>query len=264
MRTVSSAYTTSVAVLVVVVLLVDLASATSTPTAENSDANKKSETYYSIIGVDLNASEADIKKAYRTLAKTTHPDRARTKEKKEEMHHKFVKLGRAYQILSDEITRARYDYLLSKGQFEYQDMDWREFDKKRGFNRKVYSRVRADGEEEFIFKDAYQQFQDVAEERALFVSLLFTAVVSTYSSLSSLASSIIRYYELSTFTCAADLPLTCIAPRLRNYHHFSAVVTPPPPPCRLQLFATLQCWVLSHFISSRSGNQSNPRYVLSG
>lgn len=74
--------------------------------------------------------------------------------------------------------RARYDFLLSQGVVEYENRDWQEFDKKRGFNRKVFTRVRHDGTEEFVFKDAYQQYQDEVEEKALIFSLLFALLAA--------------------------------------------------------------------------------------
>jgi DnaJ-class molecular chaperone len=61
---------------------------------------------YSILGVARGASEADIKKAYRTLAKTHHPDRNKDNPKAAE---KFAEATRAYDLLSDKDKRARFD-----------------------------------------------------------------------------------------------------------------------------------------------------------
>ena len=63
--------------------------------------NKKD--YYSILGVDKNASKADIKKAFRTLAHKYHPD------KKSGDEARFKEIGEAYSVLSDEKKRAEYD-----------------------------------------------------------------------------------------------------------------------------------------------------------
>jgi len=64
--------------------------------------------YYSILGVDRNASEDEIKKAYRKLAKEYHPDHHPDDKRAEE---KFKEINEAYQVLSDTEKRRRYDQL---------------------------------------------------------------------------------------------------------------------------------------------------------
>jgi DnaJ-class molecular chaperone len=61
---------------------------------------------YSILGVSRGASEADIKKAYRTLAKTHHPDKNKDNPKAAD---KFAEITRAYDLLTDKDKRARFD-----------------------------------------------------------------------------------------------------------------------------------------------------------
>lgn len=61
---------------------------------------------YSLLGVARGASEADIKKAYRTLAKQLHPDRNTDNPKAAE---RFSDVTRAYNILADKDQRARFD-----------------------------------------------------------------------------------------------------------------------------------------------------------
>lgn len=61
---------------------------------------------YSILGVARTASEAEIKKAYRTLAKTLHPDKNTDNPKAAE---KFSEATRAYDLLSDKEKRAQFD-----------------------------------------------------------------------------------------------------------------------------------------------------------
>jgi len=62
--------------------------------------------YYKIIGVDKNASEDEIKKAYRKLALKYHPDRTKGDKGSEA---KFKEAAEAYEVLSDSDKRARYD-----------------------------------------------------------------------------------------------------------------------------------------------------------
>jgi curved DNA-binding protein len=66
----------------------------------------KKDDYYSVLGVDKNASEADIKARYRKLAKQYHPDKNPGNKEAEE---KFKKLGEAYAVLSDPEKKKKYD-----------------------------------------------------------------------------------------------------------------------------------------------------------
>ena len=61
---------------------------------------------YQQLGVKRGASEAEIKKAYRSLAKQLHPDRNKDNPKAAE---RFAQVTRAYDLLSDKDKRARYD-----------------------------------------------------------------------------------------------------------------------------------------------------------
>ena len=63
-------------------------------------------TYYDALGVTPKASELEIKKAYRKLAITTHPDK---NPGDESAHARFQAIGEAYQVLSNEELRKRYD-----------------------------------------------------------------------------------------------------------------------------------------------------------
>lgn len=62
--------------------------------------------FYKILGVTAKASAADIKSAYRTLAKDLHPDKTQGDTALEE---KFKAVSEAYDILSDAKKRAEYD-----------------------------------------------------------------------------------------------------------------------------------------------------------
>ena len=62
--------------------------------------------YYELLGVSRNASEEEIKKAYRKLALQYHPDRNPGDKQSEE---NFKEVSEAYQILSDAEKRAKYD-----------------------------------------------------------------------------------------------------------------------------------------------------------
>ncbi|WP_062192628.1 molecular chaperone DnaJ [Caldimonas taiwanensis] len=64
--------------------------------------------YYEVLGVAKNASEEDIKKAYRKLAMKYHPDRNQG-DKAKEAEEKFKEAKEAYEMLSDPKKRAAYD-----------------------------------------------------------------------------------------------------------------------------------------------------------
>ncbi len=63
--------------------------------------------YYEILGVPRNASNEEIKKAYKNLVKKWHPDLH--KEDKEEAEERFKEIREAYEVLSDPQKRAQYD-----------------------------------------------------------------------------------------------------------------------------------------------------------
>ncbi|HHP7245619.1 MAG TPA: tetratricopeptide repeat protein [Elainellaceae cyanobacterium] len=76
---------------------------------------KQSQDYYEILGVSRRASLAEIKKAYRRLARQYHPDinpGSRTAVEK------FQRLNQIYEILSDPVRRAQYDQSISGGVVE--------------------------------------------------------------------------------------------------------------------------------------------------
>jgi curved DNA-binding protein len=62
--------------------------------------------YYQILGVDRNASEKDIKSAFRKLARQYHPDHNPNDKTAEE---KFKSINEAYEVLSDPAKRKKYD-----------------------------------------------------------------------------------------------------------------------------------------------------------
>lgn len=62
--------------------------------------------FYEVLGVKKNASESEIKSAYRKLAREWHPDVAKDKTNAEA---KFKEINEAYQILGDSKKRAQYD-----------------------------------------------------------------------------------------------------------------------------------------------------------
>ena len=96
--------------------------------------------YYKILGVSKNASDAEIKKAFKSMARKYHPDMHPDSEKAK-MTEKFKDINEAYTVLSDKQKRTIYDQV---GQQGYQDYA-------RGGG--ASSRTRAGG------ANPYQQYQ---------------------------------------------------------------------------------------------------------
>jgi DnaJ-class molecular chaperone len=68
-----------------------------------------SPSYYDTLEIDQHATIADIKKSFRLLALKHHPD----KNKSNESHQKFLQIVEAYEVLSDENSRRKYDLINS-------------------------------------------------------------------------------------------------------------------------------------------------------
>ena len=71
---------------------------------------------YEILGVEKNAKDEDIKKAFRNLALKYHPDKNASPDAEE----KFKEISAAYEVLSDKQKRQQYDQFGSTGQQSWQ------------------------------------------------------------------------------------------------------------------------------------------------
>ncbi len=74
--------------------------------------------YYEVLGVEKTASDDDLKKAYRKLAKQYHPDA--NPDNREEAEKKFKEVNEAYEVLSDAQKRKMYDQFGHSGPNGYE------------------------------------------------------------------------------------------------------------------------------------------------
>jgi curved DNA-binding protein len=122
--------------------------------------------YYQILGVAKNAEAAEIKKAYRKLARKYHPDMNPNDKSAED---KFKEINEAYEVLSDADKRQKYDrfgaqwqqYERSGGRPE--DFDWSQWNANTGQPGGTYSRTISPEELEQMFGGSFGGFSDFFE-----------------------------------------------------------------------------------------------------
>jgi hypothetical protein len=119
--------------LVVLALLVYILYSAWTASAQQWVPNVRGENAYQILGVRQNADAATIRRAFRELERTHHPDAA-PDDRKAEATALFIRINQAYELLSDPEKRYEYDHLLSEAEGaippfdeafrQIKDVDW--------------------------------------------------------------------------------------------------------------------------------------------
>lgn len=108
--------------------------------------------YYQILNIASNSNEAEIKGAFRKLAKKYHPDINKTAEAPE----KFKKVYMAYEVLSDPFKKRLYDELLASANNENEQQDKTTFNYDAGFEEWEY---RAEARANHYADMRYEQFK---------------------------------------------------------------------------------------------------------
>ena len=75
------------------------------------------EDHYEVLGVDRDATTAQIKRAHRKLVLQYHPDKIDPSADQEAANAKFIAIQEAYEVLSDDERRTKYDTLGEWAQF---------------------------------------------------------------------------------------------------------------------------------------------------
>ena len=109
--------------------------------------------YYKILGVDKSASQDDVKKAYKKLARKYHPD---LNPNDPDAHRKFQEINEANEVLSDPEKRKKYDQYGENwkhaDEFEAQQQQYRQYQNGQGGG--AYWSSSGDGSE---FSDFFEQ-----------------------------------------------------------------------------------------------------------
>src|SRR6266568_3030413 len=114
--------------------------------------------YYEVLGVARSASDTEIKKAFRKLAREYHPDVAKNKKQAEE---KFKEINEAYEVLGDPAKRKKYDELganWSSGSEFRPPPGW------ESFGGRTYGGGRGSRGQEFEFEFGGTGFSDFFEQ----------------------------------------------------------------------------------------------------
>lgn len=125
--------------------------------------------YYHILGLEKNASKAEIKRAYRTKAKTLHPDKNQSASAEEE----FQKLNEAYMVLSNNQRRKKYD---SGQKVDQSTLTQEEVDEiMRRQRRNVYSEFQFKSRNEYspLNYQAYEKWATILNTVMMFFALSF-------------------------------------------------------------------------------------------
>ncbi len=122
--------------------------------------------YYKMLGVEREASQETIKKAFRKLARECHPDHAAA-EHKESAEQKFKEINEAYEVLGDPAKRRKYDALGAEWK-AHAGAGANQWQAGQDFFRQQSGRASTDGFEYHFggtgFSDFFEQFFADAEE----------------------------------------------------------------------------------------------------
>ncbi|KAI0827143.1 DnaJ-domain-containing protein [Trametes gibbosa] len=97
----------------------------SAPPPSDSRTPADNEYFYSVLNLPKTASDHEIRERYRQLSIVFHPDKQTDERRKEAATERFLELQKAYEVLSDPVTRRAYDILGPEGLFLLQSADFK-------------------------------------------------------------------------------------------------------------------------------------------
>ena len=118
--------------------------------------------YYNLLGIDRNATEADIKQAFRKLARKHHPDVNPGDKAAEE---KFKQINEAFEVLSDPEKRKKYDRYGDQWQYAEQFARAQQQKSQQQRYSPEYEEFHFGGGTESIFDDLFREFGYRSRER---------------------------------------------------------------------------------------------------
>ncbi|MCZ2247535.1 MAG: DnaJ domain-containing protein [Bacteroidia bacterium] len=133
--------------------------------------------YYDILGIPQTASLAEIKSAYRTLAKKYHPDVC----KELNAHQKFIRINEAYVILSNSSSRKEFDFI-DKQYSAYSEKQNYSFEEKVKDFTKTQERAKEKAEEisKLSLKDILEVIKDGTKEASFQFKNIILYTVSSF------------------------------------------------------------------------------------
>jgi curved DNA-binding protein CbpA len=159
--------------------------------------------HYKALGIETNSSFLEIKKSYRKLAMTWHPDKNSNANAKE----KFIEINTAYLILSDKIAREKYDIELknykNNSKIDFRDIDLIKWTKN------------AESQSEELSNMTFNEFMKILKELGIefFITTTSSILYAIFSVLllSSIGSTIFSLVNGAFFLTALSLAIGVVS-----------------------------------------------------
>ncbi|MED6108506.1 hypothetical protein PIB30_024535 [Stylosanthes scabra] len=165
-----------------------IAASSSSFSSSSPSAAAGSQSLYTVLGIPTTATAAEIKRAYRLLARKYHPDVSEDLQAAE----LFKSIRHAYEVLSNEVTRIQYDRELQYGhkpyrekfshstEFEDQVRIYRWANLRRRMYNERYSEHYNVDEGYYTTEIDEEEDEDLEEERGSFIEVLRSAFMSIF------------------------------------------------------------------------------------
>lgn len=135
--------------------------------------------YYYVLGVNKDSTKKEIRCAYLRLATTYHPDKFIDEKQKHDAHQKFIIIGRAYEILSNDDERYHYDLQYDDIKKHNNENDFETAYNYTNSNQKVNFKLPFDENSKLFkyFEDLFRQHSKIFNSNISNVKNNFTSLV---------------------------------------------------------------------------------------